>query len=93
MDFVQHNITPDKKRKYFFAWHLVNGLPFCFKYIEDDGIIVGGRPELAQEPMEITEEEFNTDGNLNDLAKQHPLHTKEGDISAIQCLDNEPDLT
>lgn len=76
-----------KKRVYFFSWHLVNGLPFCFKYCEDGGIIVGGRPELAQEPMEITEEEFNENNNLNDLATQHPYRTKEGEVVTSHGLD------
>lgn len=61
-----------KNRKYFFGWHLVNGIAFSFKWVEDAGIVVGGIPNLAMAPMEITEDEFLETNNLNELAKQHP---------------------
>lgn len=58
-------------RKYYFAYHLVNGNPFAFMWVEEDGLPVGGVPDALQPVVEITEQEF-TDGTLKDLEAQHP---------------------
>lgn len=62
-----------KERKYFFGWHLVNGIPFSMRWAEDDGIVVGGIPDVVGTPMEITEEEFRPEVSLATLEKEHPF--------------------
>lgn len=64
--------VPDK-RKYFFAWHLTNGIPFGFKFMTDDGLPVGGIPDTIGDIIELSKEEFDVDG-VSDLQKKHPLH-------------------
>lgn len=63
--------VPARKLKYFFGYHLVNGIKFSFMWVEDDGHVVGGIPEIIGDRLEITKEEFET-SNLADLEKEHP---------------------
>lgn len=73
--------------KYFFAYHLVNGMPFAFLWAEDRGFIVGGIPNpIWDTVVEITEEEFHN--GITDLERQYPLPC---DVPLIGTL--EPDAT
>lgn len=68
------NSPPVKKlRRYFFGWHLVNGIPFAMKWAEDDGMVVGGIPNVVGEVMEITEEQFSPNVPISELEKEHPF--------------------
>ena len=67
-------------KKYYFAYHLVNGNPFPFTWMEEEGMPVGGRPDIAPDTkIEITEEEFNF-GELLPLERKYPW---KGDIPLI----------
>lgn len=71
-DRVQLNIPKQKDRKYFFGWHTVNGIPFAFKWAEEDGLPIGGHPNTVGEVLEISEEEWENAG-VSDLEKEHPF--------------------
>ena len=59
-------------RKYYFAYHLVNGNPFAFMWIEEEGMPVGGRPNPEPDTtVEITQQEFEL-GELKPLELEHP---------------------
>lgn len=58
-------------RKYYFAYHLVNGNPFAFMWVEEGGMPIGGIPDALQPIVEITEQEF-TAGTLKDLELAYP---------------------
>lgn len=79
---VEGPIVVDK-RKYYHAWHLVNGIPYSFTFILDEGHVVGGIPDIApgSSKMEITKEEFYLPAPLADLEKENPYLKAEGDIS------------
>jgi len=60
------------ERKYYFAYHYTNGIPFAMMWAEDDGLCVGGRPDYIEgTKVEITSEEFS--GGTSDLEKEHPF--------------------
>ena len=63
----------DLSRKYYFARHSVNGVPFAFMWVEDDGLPVGGRPDILEgtKAIEISEEDFN--GDLRIQEEKYPL--------------------
>lgn len=63
------------KRRYFFAWHLVNGIPFAFKFATEDDIPVGGVPDIVGSVIEITREEFL----VNEIAVLEQQHPFDGD--------------
>lgn len=80
-----------KERKYFFGYHLVNGILFSMKWMEDGGIVVGGIPTVVGTKLEITEEEFAPGTLLADLEKEHPC---DADIPLIILRDSdEPNST
>lgn len=59
-------------KKYYFAYHLVNGQPFAFMWVEEGGMPVGGVPETVPDTVvEISEEEFQK-GELKPLELEHP---------------------
>lgn len=71
--------------KWFFAYHLVNGIPFAFMWAEDRGHVVGGIPNPIWETVvEITEEEFGN--GISDLEREYPF---KGGIPVIGTF--EPD--
>ncbi len=74
------NEIKHRKLRHLFGWHLVNGIPFPMVWKEDDGMVVGGIPDVVGDVMEITEEEFEN-ALLDDLAKQHPF-PKELEVKA-----------
>jgi len=61
-------------RKYFFAYHEVNGIAFPFTWAEDDGLPIGGRPAFLDKKMvwEISHTEYC--GDFLVLEKKHPLN-------------------
>lgn len=59
-------------RKYYFAYHLVNGNPFPFMWAEEGGLPVGGRPDYVEgTKVEILPKEFE-EGTLSILEKVYP---------------------
>lgn len=59
-------------RKYYFAYHDVNGLIFPLAWAEDGGICVGGRPKVLPNTIhEITETQF--EGDLLKLEIPYPI--------------------
>lgn len=73
MDSLEKGLVSDK-RKYYHGWHLVNGTPYSFTWIEDEGYVIGGIPTLAPgtTKLEITKEEFYLPTLLSDLEKENP---------------------
>lgn len=57
-------------RKYYFAYHDVNGIIFPFAYVEEDGLPVGGIPKYIKR-WEISPEDFQLD--LGILERIHPI--------------------
>lgn len=58
-------------RKYFFAYHLVNGIPFPLAWVEEDGLPVGGIPNpIVGTVHEIDELSFR--GGLIPLEMLYP---------------------
>lgn len=60
-------------RKYYFGYHVVNGIIFPFAWVEEDGLPVGGIPS----PMvkwRISEAQF-CDANFSfiKLEEEHPI--------------------
>lgn len=81
------NFLPERKLKWFFAYHYVNGIPFAFMWAEDNGLVVGGIPNpIPGTIVEITEEEFSN--GISDLEREHPLQPV---VPLIGTL--EPDAT
>lgn len=70
-----HDLVEEPKilrRRYFFAYHDVNGIIFPFAWAEDDGLPVGGIPKPIDGcKWEITAEEFSRD--LLELEKRYPI--------------------
>lgn len=59
-------------RRYYFAYHVVNGLVFPLAWAEEDGLPVGGIPEfIAGSKVEITAEQFK--GGLVPLENEFPI--------------------
>lgn len=70
MEYINTEPKPHRK-KWYFAWHTVSGIPFAFAWCEDDGLPVGGIPKYVGPRVEITEEQFNN--GLKDLEEEHPF--------------------
>lgn len=67
------NYPPIRLRKWYFAYHDVNGMVFPFAWAEDDGICVGGRPDYLQgSKVEISEEDFKL--GLSILERIHRIN-------------------
>lgn len=65
--------TPRGKILYYFAYHLVNGNPFPLMWVEDDGLVVGGIPDVVPDTkVEISQEEFEK-GDLAKLSREWPF--------------------
>lgn len=62
----------ERIRKYYFGYHEFNGIAYAFKWAEDDGVCVGGRPNLVGPKVEITHEQFK-EASTRDLEKEHPF--------------------
>lgn len=59
-------------RKYYFAYHSVNGIIFPFTWAEDDGICVGGRPNpIDDSKVEITK--YDAELDLGILERMYPI--------------------
>ena len=66
-------------RRFFFAYHEVNGLIFPFSWAENNGLPVGGIPKyLLDTRHEISQDEF--DEGLSELEKKYPIPL--GDVTS-----------
>lgn len=62
--------------KYFFGYNIFTGQTFPFKWMEENGIAVGGKPTNIIQKVEIDFHNYRNT-NLSDLSAFHPLKAVE----------------
>lgn len=64
--------------KFYFGYNKFNGNIFPVKWMEDDGIAVGGKPTQVLQKVEISEFEFVSVG-MSKLEMIYPFYPRDGE--------------